>query len=605
MKNAAELRAEIIQGNNLLRGHPLRLIVCDDHSSPEKAAKIAEKLVTRAGVSAIIGTCSQTISSVVTPVGNVCQVPTIITSGFDVDYYKDRYIFNTSHQAEIMIEHSFEYLKNNLGISSVGLLMPINLLGELGSALAIKLGKKHGIRVVCHENFNPDSPSITKHVAMLRASGPQAVFAYVTGEPAARVAKAMACLHMTVPLLISHGNANTFFLKSVDHLPITILVPAGQTMSPEQMSRDNPCRRVIVKFNETHMQKYDQPVDYCSAASSDAIGLVSEGFRVSESFYGPDLREAIEKIGQFEGMEGVYSFSSNNHYGRELGQLVMLRLKDGCWQGDKMDQARAMAFGLRLSRAVQVMDRLNNQLPSYRLAPVPLDEAPLTAKALGSDSNHCFTLYQDLKHRLMGALRLRDGKKTRELLSRITSLLLCIHLDNLEIFRVWVTELFMTLYQAVSHDHAESEKLDDFKLQTLSEIGTAPNPQNLCLRYLTAVETLLDNLENHNRNRVDSVLLKAMGFIDENCHTPLPIDRIARAVCLSPSRLSHLMKERYNLTLGGCIALARIDKSKQMLRYTDMPISLIAQEVGYPDQSYFTKVFKKIEKRTPARFRRE
>jgi YesN/AraC family two-component response regulator len=47
----------------------------------------------------------------------------------------------------------------------------------------------------------------------------------------------------------------------------------------------------------------------------------------------------------------------------------------------------------------------------------------------------------------------------------------------------------------------------------------------------------------------------------------------------------------------------RVDKAKNLLREKELPISQIALEVGYPDQSYFTKVFKKIENCTPKTFR--
>jgi YesN/AraC family two-component response regulator len=47
----------------------------------------------------------------------------------------------------------------------------------------------------------------------------------------------------------------------------------------------------------------------------------------------------------------------------------------------------------------------------------------------------------------------------------------------------------------------------------------------------------------------------------------------------------------------------RVDKAKNLLREKELPISQIALEVGYPDQSYFTKVFKKVEKCTPKTFR--
>jgi AraC-like DNA-binding protein len=49
----------------------------------------------------------------------------------------------------------------------------------------------------------------------------------------------------------------------------------------------------------------------------------------------------------------------------------------------------------------------------------------------------------------------------------------------------------------------------------------------------------------------------------------------------------------------------RIEKAKALLKDWDLPISQIALEVGFPDQSYFTKVFKKVERCTPRTFRQK
>jgi len=168
-----------------------------------------------------------------------------------------------------------------------------------------------------------------------------------------------------------------------------------------------------------------------------------------------------------------------------------------------------------------------------------------------------------------------------------------------------VTELFVTLFQALPEERSTSDELCKTRVEAISKLGTASNHQDLCLRFLTSADELLKDLENQRRNLGHQVLIKVLAFIEQNFDTPLTVERIAREVCLSPSRLSHLIKERYNLTLGDYIVRTRIEKSKQMLSNTDMPISMIAQEVGYPDQSYFTKVFKKVEKCTPAKFRRE
>jgi AraC-like DNA-binding protein len=46
-----------------------------------------------------------------------------------------------------------------------------------------------------------------------------------------------------------------------------------------------------------------------------------------------------------------------------------------------------------------------------------------------------------------------------------------------------------------------------------------------------------------------------------------------------------------------------MEKAQALLKNTDMPIGKIAYEVGYNDQSYFTKVFKKRVHCTPKAFR--
>ncbi len=78
---------------------------------------------------------------------------------------------------------------------------------------------------------------------------------------------------------------------------------------------------------------------------------------------------------------------------------------------------------------------------------------------------------------------------------------------------------------------------------------------------------------------------------------------IAREVNLSPSRLSHIVKEEMGITLVDCISKVRIEKAKALLRERDLPVSQVALETGFADQSYFTKIFKKIEKCTPKAFR--
>ena len=47
----------------------------------------------------------------------------------------------------------------------------------------------------------------------------------------------------------------------------------------------------------------------------------------------------------------------------------------------------------------------------------------------------------------------------------------------------------------------------------------------------------------------------------------------------------------------------RIDKSKEMLRETNMPMKEISNSIGYMDPNYFTRVFKKIVNCSPSEYK--
>ena len=49
----------------------------------------------------------------------------------------------------------------------------------------------------------------------------------------------------------------------------------------------------------------------------------------------------------------------------------------------------------------------------------------------------------------------------------------------------------------------------------------------------------------------------------------------------------------------------RLERAKRLLRRTHLPIALIAQEVGFADQSHLTQMFRREVGVTPGRYRAE
>jgi branched-chain amino acid transport system substrate-binding protein len=330
-KKGADLKVELINKAGGVNGHPLELISYDDQSSPEQAAKVAQRLISKDKAIAIIGTASVPVSGAVASLGNKYKIPVIIGSGYSVDPQKDKFIFNSAHKTDFACARPFQYFKSK-GITKVALLMPIGSLGELGSNLARKYAPAYGITIIGEEKFDIKAPDVTSQLAKLRTLNPQAIFSFCTGEPAALVARNMSQMNMNIPLLVSHGNANPGFLKLVSNLTVPVIVPAGRAAAPEEVPDNDPCKKVVVEFSKAHMQKYGEPANYYSAEMVDAIDLIAAALKTTGSSDGEKLREAIEKTKGFVGMQGVYNFSPTDHHGTVLDDMMVLGIKDGKWK---------------------------------------------------------------------------------------------------------------------------------------------------------------------------------------------------------------------------------------------------------------------------------
>ena len=83
----------------------------------------------------------------------------------------------------------------------------------------------------------------------------------------------------------------------------------------------------------------------------------------------------------------------------------------------------------------------------------------------------------------------------------------------------------------------------------------------------------------------------------------ITLEDTAEAVSLSASHLSRIFKEEMHTSFNAFLSDIRIEKSKLLLLSGDFSIAEISELVGFSDQSYFNKVFRKNTGMTPKRFR--
>jgi len=125
---------------------------------------------------------------------------------------------------------------------------------------------------------------------------------------------------------------------------------------------------------------------------------------------------------------------------------------------------------------------------------------------------------------------------------------------------------------------------------------------------LDAMEKLVDPklLEaGRDEARYGTSIRDAISYIHAHLHEPIGMKQVAEHLHLNASYFSVLFKEQTGVTFSDYLTRRRLQKAKELLATTHMPIWEIAEKAGYQSAKYFIKVFKDNEGASPSQYRHQ
>jgi AraC-like DNA-binding protein len=137
----------------------------------------------------------------------------------------------------------------------------------------------------------------------------------------------------------------------------------------------------------------------------------------------------------------------------------------------------------------------------------------------------------------------------------------------------------------------------------LSDTLTKIDEQEKCSRDM--ILELTKAVREHQLKYSDysAEIVKTLDFIITHLSEEIRLDDLAKNVLLSISSLCSKFKKETGLTVKEYIAAERCKKAALLLAETNHPIQAIGSFVGYDDNNYFVKVFKKVYGQTPSEYR--
>lgn len=96
----------------------------------------------------------------------------------------------------------------------------------------------------------------------------------------------------------------------------------------------------------------------------------------------------------------------------------------------------------------------------------------------------------------------------------------------------------------------------------------------------------------------------ARDVIENSLASPLSLAELARRVYVSPEYLRQLFRKEFGESITAYVIRRRIELAARLLRATGDPIKEIAAQAGFPNEYYFSRVFRKVMAVSPSQWRR-
>jgi len=166
-----------------------------------------------------------------------------------------------------------------------------------------------------------------------------------------------------------------------------------------------------------------------------------------------------------------------------------------------------------------------------------------------------------------------------------------------------VLELVVLLSRAALEGGADIEQIFGLNYAYLSEVHSYRNIHDLANWLSRILDRFTDLVFDLQEIKHTDAIYKAIQFIYKYYYRRLSLEEVSSEVYLSPPYFSKIFRHEVGITFKTYLNKVRIEKSKVLLRNRNIQLIDVAGMVGYEDQSYFTKVFKRFVGLSPGKYR--
>lgn len=141
----------------------------------------------------------------------------------------------------------------------------------------------------------------------------------------------------------------------------------------------------------------------------------------------------------------------------------------------------------------------------------------------------------------------------------------------------------------------------DVQQEVLENLSTVADLRDYVIRQ---VQHLITESRSERENRERKPVLEAIAYMKEHFTEKITLEDVAATIGFNTNYFSELFKKETGENFSNYLLGIRMEKAKQMLRDTKIPVYEIGESVGYKDAKYFSQQFMKVVGVKPAEYRK-
>lgn len=329
-RDTLQLLADQLNGQGGINGRKVEVIIRDNRSTEDEAAKAVSALVNEDKVDLVLGASRTGTSLAMRPVVEASGVPMISLAANASIVDGARWVFKTAQNDKVVVDKLLAYAERK-GWRTIGLMRDASAFGEGVADLFNQAGASRQIRVIAEERFAPDATSFDAQLVKIRDAKADVNIIWGIPPAAALATKRYRELNIATPLLHSHGIGNQVFIDTAGDAANGVVFPIGKLLVASELPNGDPQRQTISDFAADYRARYQRGPSTFAGHAWDGFMLAVDAFKA----VGTDkakVRDHLEAVKGFVGISGVFNFTPEDHSGLDTSALVIAEVREGTWK---------------------------------------------------------------------------------------------------------------------------------------------------------------------------------------------------------------------------------------------------------------------------------